>query len=1008
MKLFLLLIAISLFTSTSLYSTPSNAETATIKGKISDKITGDKLQFATVAIEGSSLGVATDVNGEFTLSNVPVGKQTVKVRYLGYKEYSKKIELKAGQVYEMNVELDPLSIMGEEVVVSAQIQGQRAAINQQRAANAIVDIVSTDKIKEVPDVNPAESIGRLPGVSLQRSGGEGNKVVVRGLAPQFTIIEVDGVRLSGTDDNRGVGLSTLSSDILDGIELSKSLTADKDADAIGGVINLRTRVAKEGFHFDVNTIGAYNSLQNNFGNYKFTANVGNRFFDNKFGVLLDVGIEQIDRSSDRFSASYGTESTAESGILFEKRSATITETRTIRNRKNAGLVLDFKNEFMNIRFKNSFSQKIDNRESRVNAHSFTKSIFELNASTVDPDESIRSHLLSGEFKFLNTQLDINMSYSRSQRERENDNYEFIDDQLYHEVKLADRFDDELTPADLIEEYFNHEIMSINDAYLDRNSRETQVKDDITKTIKVDWKVPFNFGNIASGVIKFGGKYSKKERSADTDARVTSFTGATYTGMRNDFYKEFPHFVRTEDVDYDKAPKGLAGINFDDPDYDYGEVLNGRYQLSWSPDLELCKTYFDTMYDLGYSGLNWQALDGISSYRNDYSNVEELMAAYIMAEIKVTDKLLVVPGVRFENMNTEYSGNFIWQDPNPTGVKIGYPKPISVPNDSVAGRSNQYFFPSVNAKYNVNENITVRAAYFRSTARPDYLLLSPSMVLDVNRKRLTSYNPYLKPAIANNYDLGVSYYSNKFGLFTINTFYKEISGLLYRLPRYKPEDFVELEGAPQELIQSLEAPRALDYEGFYDDNPSNSGIPINNPNTSYYRGIEVSWQTNFWYLPGAWSGLVLDLNYSRVWSETTLPLINYETREVFNEKWGIWQDVQVPVYETNTTKMLNQPPSTWNARVGWDYKGFSSRLSFRFQGETQTKVDNLHDITNEYIKQRFRMDFSAKQKITDRLSCTFDIANITQFIDDKYIRSSIYPRSSEYYGSTIRAGLRYQF
>ena len=208
---------------------------AKIKGKVTDKTTSETLIGTSILIEGTSLGASTDLNGEYVIPNITAGTYTMKIRYLGYKELEQTIELKSGETLELNIELEAQSIMGEEIIVTSQVQGQRAAINQQRASNSIVDIVSSDKIREVPDVNAAESIGRLPGVSLKRSGGEGNKIVVRGLSPQYTIIQLDGVRLTGVDLDRSVGLSGITSEMLDGIELSKSLTPDKDADAIGGL-----------------------------------------------------------------------------------------------------------------------------------------------------------------------------------------------------------------------------------------------------------------------------------------------------------------------------------------------------------------------------------------------------------------------------------------------------------------------------------------------------------------------------------------------------------------------------------------------------------------------------------------------------------------------------------------------------------------------------------------------------------------------------------------------------
>ena len=170
--------------------------------------------------------------------------------------------------------------------------------------------------------------------------------MIRGLSPQYSIVQIDGVRLTGVDLDRSVGLSGITSEMLDGIELSKSLTADKDADAIGGIVNLRTRVAEKGFHFDVLAQGGYNDLERALGNYKFAAGVGNRFFENKLGVLFNAGTEQVIRSCDRFTASYDAVPTASLGDSLKTNSATIREQKAIRNRKFGSLVLDYKTDFM--------------------------------------------------------------------------------------------------------------------------------------------------------------------------------------------------------------------------------------------------------------------------------------------------------------------------------------------------------------------------------------------------------------------------------------------------------------------------------------------------------------------------------------------------------------------------------------------------------------------------------------------------------------------------------------
>ena len=353
--LYLLFFSMTILGSLNLHA--QSGGNAKIKGTITDAISGEALIGTNIAISGSSLGASSDLNGEFTISNIPAGQHTVVFRYIGYKTIEKTgVQLIAGETLQLDMAMNAEAIMGEEVVITMQAKGQRAAINQQLASNSITNIVSSDKIRDVPDVNAAESIGRLPGVSLLRSGGEGDKVVIRGLSPKYSVIQIDGVRMPGASGDRSVGLSTVSSEMLDGIELSKSLTADKDADAIGGVVNLRTRVADEGFHFNVYGTGTYNNLHSNFNNYKLSGSVGNRFFKNRLGVLASGGIESVDRSADEFEATYGKIIEAESDILETQR-AQLTETKRIRERTNGSLVLDYKTDFMRLKFNNIYSKR---------------------------------------------------------------------------------------------------------------------------------------------------------------------------------------------------------------------------------------------------------------------------------------------------------------------------------------------------------------------------------------------------------------------------------------------------------------------------------------------------------------------------------------------------------------------------------------------------------------------------------------------------------------------------
>jgi hypothetical protein len=238
----------------------------TIYGVVTDSLTGDVLPGANVYLVGTGKGSATDIEGRYRITNIPPGTYTLRVSYLSYQTKNLSVHIQGAETILLDIALVPEAIGGQEVIIVGQALGQIAAINQQLNAHTIVNVVSEERIQELPDANAAEALGRLPGVALQRSGGEANKIVLRGLSDRFATITVDGVRLAATDaDARGVDLSTIAQGSLAGIELYKALTPDKDADAIAGSVNLVTKKAPEQRLIRLDTRGAYNELNQAWG-----------------------------------------------------------------------------------------------------------------------------------------------------------------------------------------------------------------------------------------------------------------------------------------------------------------------------------------------------------------------------------------------------------------------------------------------------------------------------------------------------------------------------------------------------------------------------------------------------------------------------------------------------------------------------------------------------------------------------------------------------------------------
>ncbi|HTR99775.1 MAG TPA: carboxypeptidase-like regulatory domain-containing protein, partial [Bacteroidota bacterium] len=279
----------------------------TLRGRVTDRSTGDPLPGANVIVANTSIGASTGLDGEYVIRGVPAGPQTVRVAYVGYATFAAAIQVDADSTAVMDVRLTAEAIQGETVVVTAQALGQNEAINQQLSSNTITNIVSSARIKELPDVNAAESIGRLPGVAINRSNGEASTVVIRGLSAKYNLITVNGVQLPATGgDDRSVDLSLISSNILDGIEVKKANTADMEASALGGTVDLKLREAPAEPALNLSAQAGYNNLQNYYGNYAFTGNWSRRYLDGDLGVILSFNADKYNRAADKFQGTYLT------------------------------------------------------------------------------------------------------------------------------------------------------------------------------------------------------------------------------------------------------------------------------------------------------------------------------------------------------------------------------------------------------------------------------------------------------------------------------------------------------------------------------------------------------------------------------------------------------------------------------------------------------------------------------------------------------------------------------
>ncbi len=245
------LITISLISISTLLAAQKNGE---VNGYIYDE-SGEPMAYAAVQLIGTSSGTISDDNGFYSLMQVPPGTYELKVTFVGYSEDKATMQVSAGEETSTDFRLTITSIQGEEVIVTAMARGQARAINSQIASDNIKNVVSEQKIRELPDANAAEALSRLPGVSVIRSGGEAVAINVRGVSSNTMF--VNGMRLDG-------GLGSIASSMIGGIELTKAFMPDQDADVLGANVEFKMREALSGFRKDIWVRTGYNGFTNSF------------------------------------------------------------------------------------------------------------------------------------------------------------------------------------------------------------------------------------------------------------------------------------------------------------------------------------------------------------------------------------------------------------------------------------------------------------------------------------------------------------------------------------------------------------------------------------------------------------------------------------------------------------------------------------------------------------------------------------------------------------------------
>lgn len=294
---------------------------------------------ATVRIKGTKLGTVTDINGRFRITNLPSKKTFVlHISYIGYKEVTREVTLDADKSAKLVVKMDDMVVL-DEVVVTGTAGGTLRAISQQKVSERIVNVISADQVGMFPDPNVGDALKRIPGVHVQYDQGEAKLVSVRGTDPSKTTIAINGNTIPGTGDTRAVGVDAIPADMVQAIELSKTITPDMDGDAIGGAIDLKTRKAPYKRLLSLGGGGGYSFLTREPA-FNGTLTYGERFYGDKLGVMASASMYYQQFGSNAHETPWQS-TPYRDGEIFVPRYFQVEQTLMTRFRQSYTLGLDW-------------------------------------------------------------------------------------------------------------------------------------------------------------------------------------------------------------------------------------------------------------------------------------------------------------------------------------------------------------------------------------------------------------------------------------------------------------------------------------------------------------------------------------------------------------------------------------------------------------------------------------------------------------------------------------------
>jgi len=673
-----------------------------------------------VNVEGTNIVGQTGLDGSYRLAPVPVGEHTLVFSYLGLQAANAVVTVTSGEAVSQDM---TLAYGGEiEVRGSPLLAGQAKALNRQKNAINITNIVASDQIGRFPDKNAAEATQRIPGVSLNRDMGEGRYIIIRGTEARLNSTTVNGERIPSPEAGvRNVALDTIPADLLESIEVSKALRPDMDGDSIGGTVDLVTRRAPEETRVSVALGAGYSALMEETapnGSFTFGGRVGD---EKKWGLLLTGSASDTKRGADNIEPEY------DDGDLGELQFRDYT---TERERYGVTADIDYKaSQRSNYYLRGLWTNYVDTELRRRKTMVVEDDELERDIKDRTQESLINSISFGGENTLGESMvMDYRLMYNKSSEETINQlTSGFLQEDIEYLTNVSP---DHIDPNNIQAIPLNENAAEL---WFDETEDHTKIghEEDIVGAINFTKGFYKNAGY--SGLWKFGAKARFKNKVQDYETfDLESEEDFNMLSVIDNWTSETPFF-------------------------------NGNYGTQIVP-------FFDPsiIRDLWASG----AFEGEKNLEDDlvdYDITEDTFAAYVLGEFILGANTSFMGGVRVENTKDEYTAAelVVDEEGDPVGLT-----PVT------GDKSYTEWLPQFHLVYKTGEGSQLRAAVTRSLARPNFEDMAPWRYVNDEDGEIEMGNPDLDVTTAWNLDLMWEKYLQPVGILSAGVFYKDLTDYIY--------------------------------------------------------------------------------------------------------------------------------------------------------------------------------------------------------------------------------------